>query len=208
MNPSPANSRAHRQAAHPALLKFRPHGTVRCSDDLPAFRNQLARDLGCLLDVDEAVAAWCCRPSGMDRVLLDTGWKGSRPDFLVTYADGQQFYLHATEGPGDPEVTEAAACRGMRHRFVEAADIRAGPRLQNAQDLLRYAHVRAPLGDRMRILAALEQEGFASVADCMGLFREANPMAGLASLILNRFVAIDLDVELIAPHTEVRLFRN
>ncbi|ANL10320.1 MULTISPECIES: hypothetical protein [unclassified Rhizobium] len=65
-----------------------------------------------------------------------------------------------------------------------------------------------PLGDRIRILAALEQEGCATVSECMSTFREINPMAGLSSLILHRFVAVDLDAELIAPHTSVRIFRS
>jgi len=36
--------------------KFLPKATVRCPAD-PVFRTQLARDLACLLDVDDNVAA-------------------------------------------------------------------------------------------------------------------------------------------------------
>jgi hypothetical protein len=43
----------------------------------------------------------------------------------------------------------------------------------------------------------LEQEESTAVADCLGLFRETSPVAGLASLVLNRFATIDLDDELI-----------
>jgi hypothetical protein len=42
----------------------------------------------------------------------------------------------------------------------------------------------------------------------MGAFQELNPMAGLSSLILHRFVTIDLDAEPIGPHTVVRIFRD
>lgn len=207
MNPSDARGRPASDGSHPIHERFRPFGTIRCSNP-PHFRSQLARDLGCLLDVDDNVAAWCCRPYGLDDVLLDIGWKGPPPDFLATYADGRDVYLHAVDDEGDPEVTEAAACRRVWHRFVTASDIRSGHRLQNAKDLLRYAAYRTPLGDRIRLLAALEQEGSATVAECLSVFREVNPMAGLSSLILNRFVTVDLDAELLAPHTEVRIFRK
>lgn len=100
-----------------------------------------------MLDVDDDVVAWCCRPYGMDDILLEIGWTGPPPDFLVTYANGRNLYLQVTEDEGDPEVTEAAACRQLWHRFARATDIRAGFRLQNARDLLRYANYQTPLGD-------------------------------------------------------------
>ncbi|ASW06409.1 hypothetical protein CKA34_11265 [Rhizobium sp. 11515TR] len=128
---------------------------------------------------------------------------------MVTYANGRDVYLHVVEDEGDPEVTEAAACRQLWHRFVNFAEIRLHPhRLQNARDLLRYAKYHTPLGDRIRLLAALEQEGSATVAECLSVFREISPMAGLSSLILNRFVTVDLDAELISPHTVVRVFER
>ncbi|WP_440657754.1 hypothetical protein [Ensifer adhaerens] len=206
MNPSEVNGRQTNDAVR-ITERFRPFGTVRCSNP-SYFRSQLARDLGCLLDVDDTVVAWCCRPYGLDDVLRDIGWKGPSPDFMATYGDGRDVYFHAVEREGDPEVTEAAACRQVWHRFVSAAEIRSGHRLQNAKDLLRYSNYKAPLGDRIRLLAALEQEGAATVAECLGVFREISPMAGLSSLVLHRFVTIDLDAEPIAPHTEVRAFRS
>lgn len=205
MNPFIARGRSASDAVHETPVRFRPFGTIRCASP-SFFGSQLARDLGCLLDVDDDVVAWCCRPHGMDDVLIEIGWKGPPPDFMVTYPNGCDIYLHAVEGEGDPEVTGAAACRQLWHRFVKSTEIRAGYRLQNATDLLRYANYQAPLGDRIRLLAALEQEGTATVAECLMVFREVSPMAGLSSLILNRFVTVDLDAELIAPHTPVRIF--
>lgn len=207
MNPSGEQGRQTLDVAHVPSGRFRPYGTIRCSNS-PYFRTQLARDLGCLLDVDDDVVAWCCRPYGMDEILRDIDRTGAPPDFMATYRDGRDVYFHVVEGEVDSEVTEAAACHRISHRFVSASEIRSGHRLHNCKDLLRYARYRTPLGDRIRILAALEQEGSASVADCMGLFSEINPMAGLSSLILHRFVTVDLDAELIAPHTEVRIFRS
>lgn len=206
MNPSHAKGRRAGAAAQMSQ-RFRPYGTIRCSNP-SYFRSQLARDLGCLLDVDDAVVAWCCRPYGLDDILLDIGWEGPPPDFMATYADGRDVYLHAVEGEGDPEVTEAAACNHIWHRFAKASDIRSGNRLHNAKDLLRYANYQTPLGDRIRLLAALEQEGSATLAECLSVFREITPMAGLSSLILHRFVTVDLDAELLAPHTEIRIFRK
>ncbi|MBB4190016.1 hypothetical protein GGE45_002575 [Rhizobium aethiopicum] len=205
MNPYNAKGRATRGAVCLASERFKPFGTVRCSNP-PFFRCQLARDLGCILDVDDDVVAWCCRPHGMDAALDEIEWQGPPPDFMVTYPNGKELYLHAVEDVGDPEVTEAAACRKLWHRFVKATDIRVGYRLQNARDLLRYAAYQTPLGDRIRLLAALEHEGSATVAECLSIFREVSPIAGLSSLILNRVVTVDLDAELIAPHTPVRVF--
>ncbi|MBY3537587.1 hypothetical protein HFN68_32605 [Rhizobium laguerreae] len=158
MNRSSARGRSASDADRDTPRRFRPFGTIRCSNP-SYFGSQLARDLGCLLDVDDDVVAWCCRPYGMDDVLIEIGWKGSPPDFLVTYSSGCDVYVHAVEDEGDPEATEAAACRQIWHCFAKAKDIRAGCRLQNAKDLLRYANYQTPLGDRIRFLAALEQRG-------------------------------------------------
>jgi hypothetical protein len=142
----------------------------------------------------------------MDEVLLAIGWEGPPVDLMASYSDGRDVYYHVVDGEGDPEVTEAAACHRFHHQFVTANEIRGGYRLQNAKDLLRYAQYQTPLGDRIRLLAALEQEGSATVAECLSVFREISPMAGLSSLILHRWVTIDLDREFIAPHTTVRAF--
>ncbi|WP_261336597.1 hypothetical protein [Rhizobium leguminosarum] len=206
MNPSNAEGHSTRDAVRTAGGRFRPFGTVRCSNP-SYFRSQLSRDLGCLLDVDDDVVAWSCRPYGMEAALRDIEWEGPPPDFMATYSNGREVYIHVAEDRVDPEVTEAAACRQLWHRFVQASEINAAShRLQNARDLLRYANYRTPLGDRIRLLAALEQEGSASVAECLSVFREIAPMAGLSSLILNRFVAVDLDAGLISPDTVVRAF--
>ncbi|MDD1498849.1 hypothetical protein PVA19_10545 [Agrobacterium sp. CNPSo 3708] len=187
--------------------RFRPFGTVRCTNT-PYFKSQLARDQACLLDLDDDVVAWCCRPTGMDILLLQRGWRGEVPDFMASYANGQDVYISVREERGDPELTEIAACGRFTHTYASRAQINSGYRLQNAKDLLRYARYRCPLGDRMRILSALEHEGSATVAECLDAFKEINPMAGLSSLILHRFVALELDVEPIAPTTTVSIFRS
>jgi hypothetical protein len=181
-----------------SLNTFFPLATVRCPDR-PAFRNQLARDLGCLLDVDETVIAWSCLAFGVhleDRVHV--------VDFMVDHADGTREFLDATEYFGDPEVTETIACMKRRHRFVSVTEIRSGNRLENAKDLLRYARQRTPLNDRVRLMAALDEAGSITVADTFSLFREVAPLAAISWMALHRFIAIDLDADLIGPGTLIR----
>lgn len=64
------------------------------------------------------------------------------------------------------------------------------------------------VGDRVRLLAGLDENGSLTVAECFGAFLETQPMAGLASLFLHRVVHIDLDHGLIGPETVVRRFHG
>lgn len=182
--------------------RFYPLTTVRCSEPA-AFRTQAARDLGCLLDVDDGVVAWSCLARAFDTV--EGPWV---PDFLVDYHDGTHTYLDVAIGPGLPWVTEAIACQREHHKFVSSDDIGAGYRLQNAKDLLRYGGRRTPLDDRVRLLAALDDAGATTVVECLGLFREVQPMTGLAWLALHRFISIDLDTGPIGPETVIRRFQR
>jgi hypothetical protein len=65
-----------------SCLSFHPRGTVRCQG-LPLFRNQAARDLGCLLDVDPDVESWSCLPT-----VLAYGTGMHVPDFAVERSGG------------------------------------------------------------------------------------------------------------------------
>jgi hypothetical protein len=53
----------------------------------------------------------------------------------------------------------------------------------------------------------LDEQGSLSVSECLAAFRETVPIAGLSSLILHRFVDVDLDEAPIGPETAVRRFR-
>ncbi len=136
------------------------------------------------------------------RLRVNDRWHA--PDFLITYLGGVKWLVDASEEEGDPAVTEAAIREGHRHRFIPREERESGFRLRNARDLLRYGNYRCPLGDRIRIIATLDEVGSLSVAEALGLFREVAPMAGLASLILQRMLAIELDDALITPDTIVR----
>ncbi|WP_245330996.1 hypothetical protein [Mesorhizobium sophorae] len=64
------------------------------------------------------------------------------------------------------------------------------------------------MGDRIRLLGALDEAGSLSVGECLPAFRETRPMAGLASLVLQRFVEVELDQARIGPETAVRRRRD
>lgn len=190
-----------------AALRFEPLGTVRCVG-APLFRTRLSRDLACLLDIDADVRSWTCLP-----VLLRNGAESHVPDFQVVRKHGATF-VDAVDAV-DPAkaqcagwIDDAAMRIGSRHEVALEAEIRSGFRLANARDLLRYAKWRCPLGDRVRLLAALDEIGSMTVAECMPAFQETSPIAGLSSLILHRFVEIDLDDRRIGPESSVRRCRD
>lgn len=184
---------------------FYPRGTVRC-EGLPLFRQVLARDLGCLLDLDPNVVSWSCLP-----LVLSNGDAQHIPDFIVERQDSTVLMDAAreTHPTGHPDwIKPTAEQAGYRHETLTASQIHSGFRLVNARDLLRYARWRTPLGDRVRLLAALEEHGSMTLAECLPAFRETTPIAGLASLILQRFVEIELDDARIGPETAVRRHRG
>jgi hypothetical protein len=91
---------------------------------------------------------------------------------------------------------------------VAGGELSVGFRLRNAKDLLRYGFYRATLGDRVRLLAALDEMGSLTVAECMAAFQEGKPMPSLASMALHGFISIELDQALIGPETAVRRIRD
>ncbi|MGO7653650.1 hypothetical protein ACC679_01625 [Rhizobium ruizarguesonis] len=181
---------------------FYPRGTVRCSAD-PMFRSRTARDLGCLLDVDPDVVAWLCLP-----VEFETEFGMHVPDFLVDFEDGTRVFMDAIEGVELPEIKEAAAIAGVRYRGVPREEIEAGYRLANAHDLLRYANCRTPLNDRIRMLSAIAEAGSLTIAECLNVFREVQPMTGVSWMVLHHLLAVDLDEAMIGPETVVRRFHR
>ncbi|MBM2715250.1 hypothetical protein JQK88_29375 [Mesorhizobium caraganae] len=184
-----------------ARLHFHPRGTVRCVGG-PLFRNRAARDLGCLLDLDLAVVEWSCLP-----LVLERRGDSHVPDFLVVREEGTSIVDAASgSSPLEPWIENAAAEAG--YRYDVQSTIIPGHRLANAMDLLRYARWHCPLGDRVRLLAALDEHGSLTVAECLAAFHETVPIAGLSSLVLRRFVEIDLDEARIGPETAVRRIRG
>ncbi|MFJ6326116.1 MULTISPECIES: hypothetical protein [Hyphomicrobiales] len=190
----------HAAYKHAISQKFYPLGTVRCSGDV-MFRTQGARDLGCLLDVDDDIVAWLCLP-----IEFPTCDGVHVPDFMVDYRNGRREFLDACDLDGDAAVSEGAACSHIHHRFISRGEIEEGWRLANAKDMLRYAHYRTPLNDRLRMLAVLDEVGSMAIGDCMNLFREVQPMTGISWMILNRLISVDLDERMLGPETVLRRF--
>lgn len=183
---------------------FDPRHTVRCIG-VATFRSQDSRDLACLLDVDPQVSGWSCLPEPLvcgDRVLP--------LDFEVNGANGVEL-LAVVAAPPETVPTgavEAAKERGAVLRLIPVADL-CGDRLESARELMRYAKWRVSLSDRIRLLAALDQEGSMTLVECMSAVRNAaDPIGVVAALALRRFVAIDLDSGPLGPETRVTRFRG
>lgn len=190
--------------AQAASCRFHPTGTVRCNG-VSLFRSEFARDLGCLLDLDPAVLSWSCLP-----MALVGATEVHVPDFLVERNDGR-WVQNAVSRPDRKRpswIDDAARAEGLKYSCSTVDEIYSGFRLVNARDLLRYARWHCPLGDRVRLLAALEDQGSMTFAECLPAFQETRPTAGLASLILHRFVEADLDDARIGPETIVRRCRS
>ncbi|PDS43162.1 hypothetical protein CO662_36675 [Rhizobium anhuiense] len=181
---------------------FYPKGTVRCSGDA-LFRTRAARDLGCILDVDPRVIGWLCLP-----IQFETELGPHVADFLVDYQGGTRILLDAVEQSEAPEIKEGAALAGYRYRGVPREEIESGFRLANARDMLRYANCRTPLNDRIRMLSALEEAGSLTVAECLNVFREVQPMTGLSWMVLHELIVVDLDEAMIGPETVIRRFQR
>lgn len=183
---------------------YYPIATVKCVGS-PLFRSLDARDFACLLDVDPDISRWTC-----DGVELSYGGETYRVDFVVTGKDDRTFMVDVAEdAPKPPDLIEVAVgTLGHAYRPVAVHDFVDSNRLANAKDLLRYGFYRCPLGDRVRILAALDEMGSLTVAEALSAFREGRPMACLAALILQGFLEVDLDDALIGPETAVRRIRD
>ncbi|MBU1316435.1 MAG: hypothetical protein KJ947_04205 [Alphaproteobacteria bacterium] len=190
------------QGSSPVPTKiFYPQQTVRCIS--PAvFRGQLARDIACLLDVDDEVTSWSCFSE-----VFHSGEESYRPDLIVEREQGR-FVFQAIEGSEavQPWLPDAVRSAGLEFRLLTRDDLPA-VRLRNAKDLLRYARYEVTLDDRVRLLAALDDHGSLTVGECLSVFRKVLPIPGLASLVLARVVTVDLDEKLIGPETIVRRFR-
>lgn len=194
-----ATLRAARNSA--SIRTYHPAGTVKC-DGVRLFRSQAARDTGCLLDVNPSVTAWRCMPSP-----FGAGGIAHVPDFQVFDEDGTVLYLDAPDRAVSVDIAVIAseAMRiNARYRLLERAAIYDGFRLRNARDLLRYAAHVTPLGDRLRLLAALDEHGSLPLAECLKAFQETRPVPGIASLILHGYVEVNLDDAPLGPETAVR----
>lgn len=145
-------------ARHNPIQIYYPLSTVRCVGPV-LFRDQLPRDIGCLRDVDDDVAAWSCQSLPL-----------TESDFVVKRADVSFAIDGLRDDAPPPWVREA----GHAYELIES-DAVPYVRLKNAKDLLRYARHEAALSDRIRVLAALDEHSSLTVAEALMVFRETSP---------------------------------
>lgn len=172
----------------------------------PAYRSAAARDLGIILDVNPTVTAWECGSRQ-----IGVGSMRHRADFTVHDVDGTIWLMDAPDRNPKAEEAVLDACAralGLRYRKVDRSEIYDGFRLRNAQDLLRYGSLQVPLGDRVRLLAVLDENGSLTFGECLQIFRETKAVAALASMIPHGFIEVDLDDALIGPETRVTRMRT
>jgi len=186
-------------------LSFPPKNVMRCSG-ASIFRTQAARDVGCLLDVDPSVTLWQCLPD----VLTHRG-RHHVPDFAVHRASSSTLIdvVSPMRRPPPAWARMAAEKLGFAYEILREADLCGDVRLENARDLLQYAHYRATLGDRVRILGLIEEHGSQPLSACLLMVRNSHDAIGVvAALTLRRFIEMDLDEARIGPHTRVSAFKG
>ncbi|MDO3441808.1 hypothetical protein [Agrobacterium sp. V1] len=178
---------------------FHPNQFIRCVGPI-RFRSQLARDISCLLDFEDTASAWACQSLEF-RGCFDT----HRPDFVVERDHDILVIDVIIRGTPPPWVANVVRAENYTYQTWSRGDI--DPiRLRNCKDLLRYAGTEVRLGDRIRLLAALEEQGRLTLSECLQLVREGQPICTVANMILARFIEIDLDTALLGPETSVRKF--
>ncbi|MBW8298710.1 MAG: hypothetical protein K0M60_03825 [Hydrogenophaga sp.] len=182
---------------------FPPYPTLKCVGQ-PLFRNQYARDYACILDLDPEVISWKCMPAA---IVNDSN--AARPrwwhvDFAVetsTEALLVDIWQTTTGGPTWlPRVAERMGYRLQNLSLHEIDPIL----LQNAKDLMRYVGSEVPLGDRVRVLAALDEIGSLTFAESLSVIRESMPMHSIVALIISGILEVDLSLALLGPDSVVR----
>ncbi len=187
--------RAFNQTTSSSRIRY-----VRCFGPV-VLTSPLARDVGCLIDLNSTVSAWACRS-----LKFRHGCDTHKPDIIAETCNGILVIDVVFRSAPPSWIANVVASEGYAYKAISRGDI--DPiRLRNCRDLLRYSCVDVSLGDRIRLLAGLDEHGTLTLAESLSAFRETNPIAGLASLVLQRFVEIDLDT-MIGPETLVRRHRG
>lgn len=187
----------------PAYRPYYPSATLKCIGRA-LFRSRVARDYACLLDFDPDVVSWRC----LTEPLVDDDASGEPYlhylDFEVDLGIERLLVdVHpCAECP--PWIDIEAKRFGCRYQAIDAAEFATLPRLQNAKDLLRYAGWEPALGDKIRILMALDDLGSLTLGECLSSIRDGKPMQSMAAMILKGIVTVDLNAGLLGPDTIIR----
>ncbi len=165
-------------------------------------RDQLARDVACLLEFEDEISSWNCRS-----LQLSHGFDTYSPDFVAERPSDILVIDVVGHRRPPPWVAEAVAREGFTYRTMSRGDI--DPiRLKNCKDLLQCSGCEVSLGDRVRLLSVLDEQSSLTLAESLTVFRETQPIHGLANMAVARLIEIDLDTALIGPETVVRRYRG
>ena len=129
------------------------------------------------------------------------------PDFMVERKHDVLLLDVVAQRHPPSWTAEAAAREGFSYLTMARGDIDP-VRLKNCKDLLQTAGGEVSLGDRVRMLAALDEHSSLTVAESLTVFRDSTPIRALANMAVERFIEIDLDQALIGPETLVRRYRG
>ncbi|WP_421365849.1 hypothetical protein [Agrobacterium tumefaciens] len=182
---------------------FPPYQTLKCLGQA-LFRNKYARSYACLLDLDPDVISWRCMPEAIvnDSNAIRPRWW--HVDFAVETSQGALLVTLWQTSTGGPSWLAGVAER-MGYRLHNVSMLDLDPvRLQNATDLMRYVGSEVPLGDRVRVLAALDEAGTLTLAESLSVIRESKPMHSVAAMILSGILEVDLSETLLGPDSVVR----
>lgn len=184
-----------------------PSVTTKCVGRT-LYRSQEASDYACMLELDPEVLCWRCVTQPFTNASASRRPRQRYVDFAVQTAD-ESLLVDVFRGvpKAIPWLPGVAARLGYRYQAISISEVNP-TRLQNARDLVRYAGKEAALGDRIRILAGLDEMGSMSLAECLAAVREGAPMRSIASLILRGQLEVDLDEQLLGPDTVVRRARS
>lgn len=181
-----------------------PSVTLKCFG-VAAFRSQSARDYACLIDFDPAVLWWRCRTDPLVRSDVTVEFTSHHVDFVVeTMAERQLVEVVDGDGTCVPWIEEAAARRGFRYKRVLSSEFAGSVRLRNVRDLLRYAGWSVPLGDRIRVLTALDEMSSLTLAECLSVVRDGRPLQTVVGMIVDGTITIDIDDAPLSPDAIVR----
>ncbi|MCK3776665.1 hypothetical protein MZK49_07960 [Ensifer sesbaniae] len=165
-------------------------------------RDQLARDVACLLDFEDIVSSWNCRS-----LQFHNGFDTYSPDFVAERSHDVLVIDAVGQRRPPPWIAETVTREGFTYRTMSRGDI--DPiRLKNCKDLLQCSGGEVSLGDRVRLLSVLDQQSSLTLAESLTVFQETKPIRGLANMVVGRFIEIDLDTALIGPETVVRRYRG
>lgn len=193
----------------PSSYKSRfPSFTTKCRGRT-LYRSQEASDYACLLELDSTVVHWRCITQP---IVNDSRARKPRHryvDFAVRTTDERNLLVDIWRGIPETITWLPGVAERLGYRYQPVSIFDVNPvRLQNAKDLVRYAGWQATLGDRIRILAGLEEMGSLTLAECLGAVRESRPMASIASMILMGVLEVELDDALLGPDAVVRRARS